>query len=311
MAERGVIFDHLTTLSDPTRVRILRVLEAEELAVGELARVIQAPQSTVSRHLKRLEGFVQRRNAGTTSLLRVDTEALGGEARQLWELVRAHANHEEQWREDRARLASVVAERSVDSRAFFGRVAAEWERVRQEIFGARFLVPTLLGLLPRGLRVADLGCGTGDVSAILADAGADVIAIDHEPAMLEAARKRLDGLENVTILEGQLEALPLEDGGLDVALALLVLHHVEELGPCFEEAARTLRSGGRLVVLDMIAHDRADYRHRMGHKHLGFSRADLDALAAEVGLAPERYRQLLPDPDAQGPPLFVATWTLP
>jgi len=159
MATSTPICERLTALAEPTRVRLLRALELEELGVGELARVLQLPQSTVSRHLKVLldGGWVQRRSVGPANLLRVDD--LDPEARQLWTLVRDGAGD---LSEDAARVEAVVAQRQVDAREFFGRHAERWDALRRELFGDAYLVPTLLSLLPAGWAVADLGCGTGE-----------------------------------------------------------------------------------------------------------------------------------------------------
>jgi ArsR family transcriptional regulator len=133
-----------------------------------------------------------------------------------------------------------------------------------------------------------------------------VIGVDREAAMLDAARQRTVGCDNVTLVQGPLEALPLADTCLDVALCMLVLHHVPEPELALVEAARVLRSGGHLVLLDMDAHTREEYRRTMGHQHLGFSRSTLQALADRAGLTVLTWRLLPADPAAQGPALFLA-----
>lgn len=312
------IFDRLTTLSEPLRVRMLRILAREELAVGEIARVLQTSQPTVSRHLKQLDagGWVLRRPVGTATYYRVDAAGLPEEARTLWELVVEEVEHEaggagSQYAEDLRRLDGVVGARAGDSEALFRRLGGRWDGMRRDLFGEAFVLATLAALLPRSTRIADLGCGTGALLPTLAQAAALVYGIDREEAMLEVAAARTAELPNVILKNGRLDALPLPDAAVDVALCQLVLHHVRELAPVYREAARILAPGGRFVVVDMVAHDREEVRETMGHQHLGFSRARVAELAAEAGLSLLSWRALPPDAGAQGPGLFVAVMAPP
>ncbi len=297
----------LSTLSEPTRLRLLYVLAREELSVGELSRALQLPQSTVSRHLKQLldGGWLEKRSAGTASFFLL-AQPLPDEAAALWSVVAAELDASGAYAEDSLRVESVLARRELEGRAFFGRHAGRWAQLRRELFGEDTALPVLLSLLPPELVVADLGCGTGELVAALAPYARRVIGVDREAAMLEVARRRCAGLENAVLLEGGLGALPIPDEALDAALCTLVLHHVEDLVAAFADIARTLRPGGRLVVLDMVQHTRRAYRRSMGHRHLGFSEETLEALARGAGLILESYRRLPPDPQALGPGLFVA-----
>lgn len=305
----ATIYDRLETLGAPARVRLLRLLEVEELNVGELSRVVQLPQSTVSRHLKDLldHGWLVRRREGTSANFAV-ADDLPDDARSLWELVKASTDDDHA--DDGLRLASVLAARDVDSRTFFGRVAGSWTELRRELFGTSFLTPALLSLLPPDEVVVDLGCGPGDVLALLAPVAGRLIGVDREPAMLDAARLRLGGGASVELREGALEAPPLAPGEVDVALLMLVLHHVDEPDVVLRAVSPALSPRGRVVVVDMVAHDRDDYRRRMGHKHLGFAEDTLVAYAAGAGLRVRRWQVLPPDPEGTGPALFVAVLTL-
>jgi ArsR family transcriptional regulator len=307
------VFDHLAALSEPLRARMLRLLAREELAVGELARVVQAPQPTVSRHLKQLDegGWVLKRKAGTASYFRVSTDQLGADARGLWAVVSAGLDAEgadptSVYAEDLRRLDAVIAERVGDSEELFRRLGGRWDAVRRELFGDGYVLPALLALLPPGRVVVDLGCGTGATLALLAPVAGRVIGVDREAAMLDVAEERLAGVTNVELRRGLLDALPIEDESIDLALCQLVLHHVRALPPVFAEVARVLRPGGRWVVLDMVEHDREAYQASMGHQHLGFSEATLGTLAGAAGLSVVSWRVLPADPAAQGPALFVA-----
>ena len=304
------IFQHLGLLADPTRVRLLRMLEREELGVGELVRVLQLPQATVSRHLKALHdnGWIGRRQAGTANLVHLDPAELDEDASSLWSVMLASNPEPAQLEQDLLRLQSVLEARRVDSRAYFGRVAGAWDEVRRDLFGEHFEIPAMLSLLPGHYVVGDYGCGTGNAAAILAPLVRKVVAVDREQAMLDAARRRLEAVSNVDLRCGDLQALPVEDEELDAAVCMLVLHHVEDAAGAVSEMARTLELGhGRLVILDMMKHDREEYRRSMGHTHLGFSARDLQHCAAEADLSLLAYRPLAPHPDAKGPALFAAT----
>lgn len=299
------IFERLSALSEPIRVRILRVLANQELAVGELARVLQTSQPTVSRHLKQLEGWVLRRKVGTATWYR-----LAELDDALWALVldevEAEADAASVWAEDLRRLDGVVAARTSDSEELFRRLGGRWDDVRKELFGDGFVLAALAAMLPEGARIVDLGCGTGAMLPVLAGAGRRVLGVDRELAMLQVAADRVRELPGVELREGRLDALPLDAASVDLALCQLVLHHVEALPPVYAEVARVLAPGGRLVLVDMVEHDREDFRDTMGHRHLGFSEATVATLAQGAGLALRSWRVLPPDPAAQGPGLFVA-----
>jgi SAM-dependent methyltransferase len=290
------------------RVRLLSLLEAEELGVGELTRITQVPQSTVSRHLKdlRVAGWVRRRSEGTAGLFRMDAGAVGEAPLALWALVRDAFRRTRVHEEDRVRLQDVLDARISDARSFFGRVNRQWEQLRRELFGDSYLVPTLVSLAPEGFVVADLGCGTGETLAWLAPVVRAVVGVDRERAMLDVAAERVADLPNVDLREGGLEALPLADAEVDAALCVLVLHHVETLDRAFAEMRRVVRPGGKVILADMVAHDRQDYRQSMGHVHLGFSEDTIRELAEEAGFHLHSWRTIPTPADVQGPPLFVA-----
>lgn len=297
----------LTTLGDMARLRLLRLIEREELSVGELAKVMQLPQSTVSRHLKLLlDGkWAMRRSEGTASLYRMHPKA-GPGAGDLWRVVRAQLGESPTFDEDDRRLAEVLAERRSDSRAFFGRVAGEWDEVRRELFGESFTSEALLSLLSPSWVVADLGCGAGSTAEQLAPIVARVIAVDREPAMLAAARKRLARFDNVEFRKEDVTALSIGPGAVDAAVASLLLVALPDPASLLGEMARILKPGGCGLVIDAVSHDRQSYRHTMGHLHLGFDEAQIEAWAAAAGFAGVHYRRLRADTAAKGPGLFAA-----
>ena len=298
----------MTALADPTRSRLLLALERNELSVNELQSILQLPQSTISRHLKMLsaEGWVEARAEGTSRHYRLATDSLDQATRRLWHIVRDEVMHSSATDHDARRTQAVLAERSTRSQQFFSTSAGQWDKMRLELFGRRADV-ALLGLLDESWAVADLGCGTGAITQSLAPFVERVIAVDESGPMLAAAKKRLQGLENVDIRNGRLEALPLADEEVDVALLFLVLHYVVDPARVIAEAVRVLRPGGRLLVLDMMPHDRQDLRQAMGHQWQGFDAATLGNWMQTAGLEGFRYNGLAPDPDARGPMLFAAS----
>jgi ArsR family transcriptional regulator len=299
----------MTSLADATRARLLRLVERHELTVAELCAILQAPQSTVSRHLKVLadDRWVTARPDGTSRLYRLAGEALDPAARRLWGLLREQTARMPVAEQDDHRLARIVAERRTRSQAFFSSAAGQWDRLRREMFGERFDGLALAGLLDERWTVGDLGCGTGQMSEALAPFVASVIAVESSRAMLKAARQRLTALANVRLEHGELEQLPLEDASLDAATMCLVLHHVSDPAAALREAHRVLKPHGRLLIVDMFEHDRAEYRQQMGHVWLGFARAQIAQWLAGAGYEAVRIHALPADAQAKGPALFAAT----
>lgn len=305
------VFDRLAALADPTRCRVLLALERQELAVNELKAVLQLPQSTVSRHLKVLgdEGWLTSRAHGTSNWYRMAGRELEPSARRLWQVVRDDLAESPGARRDAERLKSVLADRHSKSQEFFATSAGQWDRLRLELFGSGVEWFGLAGLLDSSWVVADLGTGTGLLAAGIAPHVERVIAVDESPAMLAAAAKRVGPAGNVDLRRATLEALPLDDRSVDLAIIMLVLHHLAEPGRAIEEAGRILKPGGRLIVVDMMPHERAEYRETMGHLWLGFDRETMAAWCRHGGLLDPSYRALPSVPRVSGPLLFLAATT--
>jgi SAM-dependent methyltransferase len=309
-ALRPLVHDRLATLADATRCRLLFALDGRELMVGELGHALQLPQSTVSRHLRVLAdaGWTTSRAEGATRWYALDP-TLDVEGRELWQVVRGALAATPAATQDTARVQAVIAARRARSAAFFADAASDWERTREVLFGARPDLHLLAALACPAWTVGDLGCGTGALAVTLAPHVARVIAVDASPAMLAAARARAAGCSNVEVRDGTLEALPIAAGTLDLAVAALVLHHVAEPVGVLREARRALRDGGRLLVLDMRAHAREEYRHQMGHVWLGFDPAALHHWCTLAGFTDVRQVDLPADPSVSGPALFALTAT--
>lgn len=309
MAER------LAALAEALRLRLLRLVEVQELSVGEIANVVQLPQSTVSRHLKVLAdaGWVAKRHEGTATYFRLSAGDLDDAGQALWAAVRERAVSNTDLAEDERRARAVLADRKTDSLSFFGRHSGEWDHLRHELFGGRFTTVAMLSLLRRDWVVADLGCGTGNAAEFLSPFVEQVFAVDLSGPMLTAARTRLAGTRNVNFVEAGIEKNGLADASIDAAVCVLVLHHLENPAAAVRETRRVLRTsrgGGVGLFVDMISHDRDEYRRNMGHKHLGFSRHQVIEMLGEAGFADVVYHELQPEPQAKGPGLFVATGRL-
>ena len=295
-------------LADETRLRLLHVLEREELSVQELCDVLRLPQSTASRHLKTLsdQGWLQSRRQGTAVFYRFAGDADPG-ARRLWKLARAETGGWAAVEQDEARLEARLRARRQGAQQFFAGAAQEWEALRQELYGARFEREALLGLLSPAWTVADLGCGAGTIAAALAPHVRRVIGVDQSAAMLRTARRRLEGHANVELHRAGLEALPLEGQCCDAALAVLVLAYVAEVAPVLAEAARVLRPGGRLVVVDLARHGDESFARRLGQVRLGFAPDQLARALTAAGLSSSAVRPLPPEPGVKGPGLLIAS----
>jgi len=309
LASRASIAERLAALADPLHLRICRLLEREELSVGEVARALQLAQSTASRRLKILAeaGWITRRSEGVSTLFRMGIDDLPEADRRLWQTAREELAGDETLEEDDRRLAAVLAERRADSRTFFGRVAGQWEEIRASLFGRSFLAGALPSLLPESWEAADFGCGAGDASAVLAPFLRRIVAFDQSDEMLEAARRRLAQFENVRVLPGEAHEAPLEDASVDLAVCSLLLHHVQRPDAVVREMARVLRPGGRALIIDMLPHSRQEYRQSMGHLHLGFDPRWMSEAMLTAGFDRVRIVNLPSDPEAKGPSLFVAT----
>ena len=305
------ILDHMSALSEPTRCRILLLLENHELTVSELCTVLQLPQSSVSRHLKTLadDDWVASRRDGTSRFYSMPLDDLDSGASRLWPLIREQVAGTAAAGQDVRRLDGVLARRRVKSREFFASAAARWDDLRADLFGDTFYLWAVLGLIDPSLTVGDLGCGTGRLAETVAPHVHRVIAVDASADMLEAARRRLGEFTNVDVRQGDLEALPIQPGELDAAMLSLVLHYSPDPARALAEVARVLQPGGRVLVVDMLPHDRDEYQQQMGHVWLGFSEKQISRFLTGAGFGNVRVRTLPVDADATGPALFAAVAT--
>jgi ubiquinone/menaquinone biosynthesis C-methylase UbiE len=309
--KQNPIFDRLSALADPIRARLLLVLERHELTVSELHAALQLPQSTVSRHLRALadSGWVVSREDGTSNRYRMATrDSNGGGSRRLWLSVREDVGSMATAARDAERVRGVIAARHSTSQKFFASSAAQWDKLRAELFGARSELFALLGLLDASWTVADLGCGTGQLTEAMAPFVSKVIAVDESLDMLRAARARLARQKNVEVRHGTLESLPIDGGDVDLAVLSLVLHYVADPGQALAGVGRALKPKGTLVIVDMMPHDHTDLRQTMGHVWQGFSAEQIRQWGDEAGLGEYRVSTLPAAPQSRGPNLFTAVF---
>lgn len=299
--------DWLQTLADPTRVRLLAVLNHEELSVGELCSILQLPQSTVSRHLKVLgaDGWVGNRREGTNQLYSLTHPDWHSDRAQLWNWVWKQQQSSATSVQDFSRLTQIINERS-RSEAFFSSAAEQWDRLRVELFGAQLDAFVLAASLPSESSVVELGCGSAPLAQLVAPYVEEVVAVDNSSAMLAAAKQRLGHQENVRFVQSSLTELPLADQHFDAAWMVLVLPYVHDPISVLSESARILKDSKSLILVDLLPHDRQAYRQEMGHVRLGISHDELEGWLMKAGLKLTRYNLLPPDRTAKGPALFAA-----
>ena len=301
MTERAPILDHLSALADATRNRLLLLLEAHELTVTELCGVLQLPQSTVSRHLKALAdaGWITSRAEGTSRLY---TMAGSSWTRQLGGSGCSCASR---WAGRVARRRIITGCKAcwpsaAPSRRSSSRRPPDSGTASARSCSARSSTcRRCSGLVDDRWVVGDLGAGTGAVAAALAPFVARVIAVDNSAAMLQSAKRRLHAHANVELRRGDLEDLPIDNETLDAATLMLVLPYLPQPARVLREAARVLKPGGRLLVADMLPHDRESYRQQMGHVRLGISEAQLSRTARDRRLRRRAPAHVAGRPDAR------------
>ena len=308
-APRTTVLDRLSVLADPTRSRILLLLDRHELTVGELCTIMQLPQSTVSRHLKLLadDAWLVARGDGTSRFYKMVSARLDHETKALWSVVRAQMSASPGATQDSRRAAGVLAKRRDKALIFFRDSAEAWDKMRADMIGARTDLLALLDLLDERWVVGDLGCGAGHISEALAPCVAQVIAVDESGPMLGVATKRLEEHTNVELRVGTIEALPIDDGTLDAAVLFLVAHFITDPSKVMHEVRRVLKPGGRLLIVDLMSHDRVDYIVQLGHVWQGFDGEQVKDWLLDAGFTSPKFRALPADPDAHGPSLFVAS----
>ena len=309
MSNEPLVLNWMQVLSDLTRTRLLRLLERVELTVVELCDILQSPQSTVSRHLKVLadDAWVESRRDGTSRWYRMPVRQFDAPRRKLWQLVKEQSVQQVACQQDDQRLEQVLTERQSRSQAFFRSAAAEWDRLRGELFGPELNQWILAACLSPQETVAELGCGTAALSEMISPFVSRVVAIDSSKAMLKSAKSRLKSCSNVDLRLGDLTSLPVDEDEIDLAILVLVLPYLSDPSAALLEAARCIKPSGRVVIVDMVPHERTEYQQDMGHVWLGCDQERLQSWTQDSGLELSFYQTIPPDRRAKGPPLFAAS----
>lgn len=300
----------MKALGDETRLRILHLLGQEELSGTDLMEILNMGQSRISTHLALLKevSLVSDRRAGRRSYYSIHA----GPPASLWERVQAEARSSPEFEADLEGLEALRQRRKEASRAYFDRVAASFG---EDLLPGRTwegLARAILQLAPKS-RYADLGIGDGLLTLMLSEVAERVTAVDISKEMLAAlvSRARKKGISNVETVEGEIEDLPLPDASHDVAVLSQALHHAEIPARALSEAHRILVPGGRVLVIELLAHGEEWVRDKLQHRHLGFSESQLEGVLEEAGFQRVSVFRAARDPQ---PPHFmtlVATGTRP
>src|SRR3954451_12927221 len=277
----------LRLLADPTRLRLVLLLEQEELSVAELQQILGMGQSRISSHLAQLKraGVVIDRRAGKNVYYALN-EANGQNATRakVSELTRTLARELPETARDRTALKVALRKRQDKARAYFDELAGKFGRSYVPGRSWQALAHTLISLLPK-LTVADLGAGEGTLSQLLAKTAHKVIAIDNSPKMVEfgAQLAKKHDFANLEYRLGDIEDPPIEKGSVDLAILSQALHHALHPERAVASAHRILKKGGRAVILDLLSHRFERARELYADHWLGFSEVQLHQWLEEAG----------------------------
>jgi ubiquinone/menaquinone biosynthesis C-methylase UbiE/DNA-binding HxlR family transcriptional regulator len=279
------ILKSLRLLADPNRVRIVLLLEREELSVAELQEILAMGQSTISTHLSQLKqaGIVEDRRTGKNILYRLKASG-NGTQRQVLDVLKHAVKEIPEAGEDRDALRLALRRRQDKVRSYFDELAGKFGR--QYVPGRSWqgLAETFLLLMPP-LVIADLGAGEGTVSQLLARRAKKVIAVDNSEKMVEfgSSLARSHGVKNLEYRLGELEDLPVKKGEADVAFFSQSLHHAQHPPRALAEAFRIVKPGGRVIILDLLKHHFEEARALYADVWLGFSEVELRRMLSDAG----------------------------
>lgn len=280
-----IMLDTLKALADPSRLRLVAVLLHGEFTVQELTSILAMGQSRISRHLKILTaaGVLTVKHQGTWSYYRAC------EASRFFNAIRPAVEAELTGLPERGRdlsaVAEVLEERRRRSQEFFDRHARQWDDLARTLLPVPEYRRHLLELVPDDGTVLEIGTGTGGLLTELAARAARVIGVDHSPAMLEEARRRLahDGAGGIELRLGEMTHLPLPDASVGCVVANMVLHHAANPAVVLAEIRRVLAPGGVLLLADLSRHEREAAREQLADQWLGFEETELGAWLAQSG----------------------------
>jgi len=303
------LLTELRAMADQTRLRILLLVRHLELSVGEIVQILEQSQPRVSRHIRILDEakLTERRKEGSWVFLRPGPALRDDRYNRLLDDAAGSA----MMLADLERLELVRAERASMAERYFASHAEEWDQLRSMHVAESEVEDAMAALLepsPIG-RMLDIGTGTGRAIELFAERSAQFTALDNNGEMLRLARAKLAELvprmfdaSRVEIMLGDFNALPLADGGFDTVLLHQVLHYAPDPARVIGEAARVLRSGGRIMIVDFAAHDREELRSVHAHSRLGFHHAKIEEYFANCGIRLAQSRTL------DGGELTVKIW---
>jgi ArsR family transcriptional regulator len=281
-------------LADPCRLRLTAVLLRAELTVQELTRIMEMGQSRISRHLKILTdaGVLTVKRQGTWSYYRAG-EASGffGAILPAFERELEHLPERQQ---DLAALASILEERRRKNLEFFDRHARQWDTLARTLLPVPEYRQRLLQLIPQVDRLLEVGVGTGALLPELVSRAREVVGVDHSPAMLDEARRRVaeQGQQGIELRLGEMNHLPMSDGAANCVVANMVLHHAADPFAVLREMARVLAPGGCVVLADLARHEREWAREQLADQWLGFEEPELLSWLAGAGLEQVEIQRL-------------------
>ena len=301
----------LKAAGEETRLRVLALLAEAELTVPDLTEILRQSQPRISRHLKLLveAGLIERFREGTWAFFRL---AEHGGAAEVARALLDHLNPRDQTiARDRERLTSVRTARAAAAQAYFREHAADWDRIRKlHVADEAVEAAIIKALADKPFRsLLDLGTGTGRMLELF---GPDIergLGLDLSLDMLLLARDRLEraGLKNCSVRQGDLYDLPIANDSFDVIILHQVLHFLDDGGRAIKEAARVLRPGGRLLVVDFAPHEQEFLREQFAHRRLGFAPETVTQWMMQSGLEPVLQRSLKPEPGSEGK-IAVSLW---
>lgn len=301
------LIDIFRALADPTRLRIIALLRILELSIGEIAQILEQSQPRVSRHVRILSevGLVERRKEGSWVFLRLTAAKSVTALADFVNAMPLSALEKRTIDLDLVALRAVQSERAAAANRYFADHAAQWDAIRSLHIAEEDVEQAMLRLMHnrRLGHLLDIGTGTGRVAELLAPNARRVTALDRSPEMLRLARARLTTHDwPVELLQGDFYALPLESASSDTVVLHQVLHFAQAPDQVIGEAARVLRPGGHILIVDFASHDREDLRIRAAHARLGFSDAQIRGWFASSGLIVEASDAL------EGGELTVRLW---
>ena len=301
----------LKAAGEETRLRVLALLAEAELTVSDLTDILRQSQPRISRHLKLLveAGLVERFREGTWAFFRLAEHGAGADVARA--LIERLEPGDQTVRRDHERLASVRQARAAAAQAYFRAHAAEWDRIRKLHVADEAVEEAIRAALSEKpfQSLLDLGTGTGRMLEMF---GPDIergLGLDLSLDMLLLARDRLEraGLRNCSVRQGDIYDLPLANGSFDVVILHQVLHFLDDGARAIREAARVLRPGGRLLVVDFAPHEQEFLREQFAHRRLGFAPDTVTQWITASGLEPVMHKSLAPEPGSESK-IAVSLW---